>query len=71
MVGFPKPSHIILKCTVLQQLQCSYIFDNIFHHKENWEMIEKKILQIAKDEKDNINVQNILMLAGSETSEGK
>ena len=38
-------------------------------YMENWEKFEKKLLVIATEEKDNLNVQKMLS-AGSDSSEG-
>ena len=45
--------------------------DIIKDYKGNWETIEKKLLVIATEEKDNLNVQKIIMSTGNDISEGK
>ena len=41
------------------------------NYEENWETIQKKLIMIATEEKDNMNVQKILAVGEKDTSEGK
>ena len=58
---------IVIVVTVIVFILLYYYF----YYKENWETIEKKVLEIAKEESDNSNVQKMIALAGSDISESK